>query len=209
VKVTIFGATGRTGRPLVEQALERGYVVTAFVRDPARLGVSHERLTMITGDVIDGSAVEGAVEGRDAVVSALGHAKGSPEDVQTRGTANIVAAMEKHGVRRLVSLTGAGVRDPRDEPKFVDKAITFLLKRLQPAVLEDGVRHAEVIKGSRLDWVIVRGPRLTEGEKKGQYRVGLVGKNSGTTISRADLADFMLDQLTDDAHLGEMPVVSY
>lgn len=209
MRVTIFGATGRTGRPLVEQALARGYEVTAFARDPSRLGTSHERLTVVRGDVTDGSAVERAVSGRDAVVSALGHVKGSPKDVQTRGTENIVAAMKKHGVRRLVSLTGAGVRAEGDEPKFVDRAITFLLKRLQPAVLEDGVRHAEVIKRSGLEWVIVRGPRLTEGEKKGQYRVGLVGKNSGTQVSRADLADFMLDQLTDDVHLGGMPVVSY
>lgn len=209
MKVAIFGASGKTGRPLVEQALARGYEVTAFVRDPARLGISHEGLTVVRGDVTDGSAVERAVSGQEAVVSALGHVKGSPEDVQTRGTENIVAAMKKHGVRRLISLTGAGVRAEGDEPKFIDKAITFLLKRLQPAVLVDGVRHAEVIKGSGLEWVIVRGPRLTEGEKKGQYRVGLVGKNSGTQVSRADLADFMLDQLTDDAHLGKMPVVSY
>ena len=209
MKVTIFGATGRTGWPLVEQALGRGYEVTAFARDPSKLGISHERLTVVQGDVTDGSAVERAISGQDAVVSALGHVKGASKDVQARGTANIVAAMEKHGGRRLVSLTGAGVRAEGDEPKFVDRAITFLLKRLQPAVLEDGVRHAEVIKESGLEWVIVRGPRLTEGEKKGQYRVGLVGKNSGTQVSRADLADFMLDQLTDDANLGGMPVVSY
>jgi putative NADH-flavin reductase len=209
MKVTIFGATGRTGRPLVEQALARGYEVTAFVRNPSRLGISDERLTVVRGDVTDGSAVERAVSGQEAVVSALGHVKGSPKDVQTRGTANIVAAMEKHGVRRLISLTGAGVRAEGDEPKLMDKVITFLLKRLQPAVLEDGVRHAEVIKRSGLEWVIVRGPRLTEGKKKGQYRVGLVGKNSGTQVSRADLADFMLDQITDDTHLGRMPVVSY
>ncbi len=209
MKVAIFGASGRTGRPLVGQALERGYEVTTFVRDPLKFGISHERLTVVEGDIMDGSAVESAVLGQDAVVSALGHAKGSPKNVQTRGTAHIVAAMEKHGVRRLVSLTGAGVRDPRDEPKLVDRAITFLLKRLQPDVLEDGVRHAEAIKASGLEWVIVRGPRLTEGSKKDEYRVGMVGKNSGTQISRADLAEFMLGQLTADAHLRQMPVVSY
>ena len=142
-------------------------------------------------------------------MSALGHTKLSPKDVQTRGTQNIVAAMEKHGVRRLVSLTGAGVRDPSDEPKVVDKVITFLLGRLQPDVLADGVRHAEVIQRSGLEWVIVRGPRLTDGPGRGEYRVGPVGKNSGTRISRADLADFMLRQVKDDAYLRRMPVVSY
>ena len=209
MRVAIFGASGRMGRPLVEQALAAGHEVTALVRDSSKLPMTHERLAVVRGDVLDAAKVEEVIAGTDAVLSALGKTKTSSKDVQTRGTENIVAAMEGHGVRRLVSLTGAGVRDARDEPKIVDKAITFLLKRLQPDVLEDGVRHAEVIKASGLEWVIVRGPRLTEGPKKGGYRVGMVGKNSGTQISRADLAGFMLDQLTTDAHLRQMPVVSY
>ena len=209
MKVAIFGATGRTGRSLVEQALGRGHAVTAFARDLSRLGVSHERLSVVRGDITGASAVEKAVSGQDAVVSALGHTKGSPKDVQARGMGNIVAAMEKHGVRRLVSLTGAGVKAEGDEPKFVDKVFGFLLQTLQPDVLEDAAAHVAVIRSSGLEWVIVRGPRLTEGKKEGRYRVGLVGKNSGSRISRADLADFMLDQLTDHAHLGRMPVVSH
>ena len=209
MRVAIFGASGRTGRPLVEQALAAGHEVKALVRDPSKLQKGGERLVVIRGDVLDAARVEETIAGTDAVLSALGQTKGSTRDVQTRGTENIVAAMERHGVRRLVSLTGAGVRNPRDEPKLVDRAITFLLRRLQPDVLEDGVRHAEVIKASGLEWVIVRGPRLTEGPKKGGYRVGMVGKNSGTQISRADLAEFMLAQLTTDTHLRQTPVVSY
>jgi putative NADH-flavin reductase len=209
MKLAVFGATGRTGRPLVEQTLADRHEVRALVRDPSRLPVSEGRLTPVVGDVLDPARVEETVAGADAVLSVLGQTKTGPKDVQTRGTQNIVSAMEKHGLRRLVSLTGAGVRDPRDEPKLVDKAITFLLERLQPQVLADGVGHAEVIKASDLDWVIVRGPRLTEGPKRGEYRVGMIGKNSGTRISRADLADFMLHQVTDDTHLRRMPVVSY
>jgi putative NADH-flavin reductase len=209
MKLAVFGASGRTGRPLVQQALAEGHEVKALVRDPPKMPVSHERLTVIGGDVLDAAKVEETVADTDAVLSALGHTETSPEDVQTRGTRNIVAAMENHGVRRLVSLTGAGVGGPKDEPKFVDKAITFLLERLQPAVLGDAIGHAQVIKGSDLEWVIVRGPRLTEGPRKGEYRVGSIGRNSGTQISRADLADFMLKQTTDDTHLRQMPVVSY
>ena len=209
MKTAVFGASGRTGRPLVGQALAEGHEVRALVRNPSQFPMSHGRLTVIGGDVLNAAKVEETVAGTDTVVSALGHTGTSPKDVQTRGTGNIVAAMEKHGVRRLVSLTGAGVRDPRDEPKLVDKAITFLLERLQPDVLGDAIGHAEVIKGSGLEWTIVRGPRLTEGPKKGEYRVGMVGKNSGTQISRADLADFMLKQVTDNTYLRQMPVVSY
>ena len=99
--------------------------------------------------------------------------------------------------------------DPKDEPKLFDKAITGLLKLLQKDVLEDAESHARIIENSGLDWVIVRGPMLTEGERKDEYRVGYVGKNSGARISRADVADFMLRQVNDDAYLGRKPMVSY
>ena len=209
MKLTVFGASGRTGRPLVEQALAADHEVTAFVRDPSKLGMDHERLTVVEGDVKEPAKVREAVEGADAVLGTLGHTKSSAKDVQTVGTQNIVAAMKETGVRRLVSLTGAGVSDPKDEPKLFDKAITTLLKLLQKDVLEDGENHARVIEKSGLDWVIVRGPMLTEGEEKGEYRVGYVGKNSGTKISRSDVADFMLRQTHDDTYLGQKPMVSY
>ena len=93
----------------------------------------------------DQKAVEPAVAGTDAVLSTISHTKTSTRDVQTEGIENIIRAMKKHGVRRLVSLTGAGVRDPKDEPKLVDKIIDSLLKLLQRDVLEDAVGHARVI----------------------------------------------------------------
>lgn len=209
MRIVIFGASGRTGKPLVGQALAAGHEVTAFVRDPSKLGMNHERLTVAKGDVKDYAEVSKAIAGADAVLSTLGHTKTSANDVQTVGTENIVATMKEAGVRRLVSLTGAGVSDPKDEPKLFDKAITTLLKLVQKDVLEDGENHARAIEKSGLDWVIVRGPRLTEGEKKGAYRVGYVGKNSGTKISRADVADFMLRQTKNDTYLGQKPMISY
>lgn len=193
----------------MRQALEGGHEVTAFVRDPARLGMDHPRLRIVSGDVMDAARVEEAVAGSEAVLSALGHTKASTKDIQTAGTENIVAAMKKHGVRRILSLTGAGVRDPKDQPKLSDKIIVFLLERLQGDVLRDAVVHAEVIKESGLDWIIVRGPMLTDGPHTGEYRVGYVGKNSGSKASRADVADFMLAQLSSDEYLGQAPMVSY
>jgi putative NADH-flavin reductase len=185
--------------------------VTAFVRDPSsKLTMQrHERLKVVQGDVQNPKDVEQAVIGTDAVLSALGQTKTSSKNVLTEGIKNIVAAMNKHGVRRLVSLTGAGVRDPKDEPKLIDKIIGSLLKFVQRDLLEDAIGHARVIQQSGLDWVIVRAPVANEGEKKGEYRVGYVGKESGTRLSRADLADFMLKQTTDDTYLHQAPMVSY
>ncbi len=208
MRLTVFGASGRTGRPLVQQALDAGHDVVAFVRDPAKLPLQHERLTVVQGDGMKLEDVESAVRGSDAVLSTLGQSKGSPKDLQTVATRNIVAAMEKYGVRRLVSLTGAGVDAPEDQPKLINNIIKFALKTLSGAVLQDALGHVDVIKSSNLDWVIVRGPRLTEGPRTNKYRVGWVGVNTGTSISRADLADFMLKQVTDNTYLRKMPMIS-
>jgi putative NADH-flavin reductase len=97
----------------------------------------------------------------------------------------------------------------RDEPKLVDRVIGSLLKFVQKDLMEDLLGQVRVIKESDLEWVIVRAPMLNEGEKKGEYRVGYVGKDSATKLSRADVADFMLKQIADDTYLHQAPVVSY
>jgi putative NADH-flavin reductase len=207
MQLTIFGATGRTGLPLVEQALAAGHTVTAFVRDPAKLTLTHAQLRSVAGDVRDPVAVSEAVAGADAVISALGHTKQSPADLQTVATRNIIAAMQQHGVRRLVSLTGGGVRAPQDQPKLFDHAIRFALATISGKVLRDAVAHAELITASDLDWVIVRGPMLIDGPYTGNYRVGWVGLDAKPQIARADVADFMLKQATNPTHLRQMPML--
>jgi putative NADH-flavin reductase len=138
------------------------------LRDTSKLTTHrHERLKVVEGDVLDPKDVEQAVAGTGAVLSALGHTKTSSKYVLTEGTKNIVATMKEHGVRRLVSLTGAGVRDTKDEPKLVDRVIGSLLKLLQRDLLEDSIGQARVMKESGLEWVIVRAPaqrRREEGE---------------------------------------------
>ncbi len=208
MKLTIFGATGRTGIPLVQQALAANHTVCAFVRTPGKLPITHDQLTIVQGDATDPTAVEQAIIGADAVLSALGHTQGTPKEMQTVATRNIVAAMQRHGVRRLVSLTGAGVAAPQDQPGLINHLISFALKTFAADVLRDAQGHAEVIRNSDLDWVIVRGPMLTEGPHTGQYRVGWVGVNTGTRIARANVADFMLKQVTDTTYLRQAPMIS-
>jgi putative NADH-flavin reductase len=117
MKIAVFGATGKVGRHLVDQALDRGDEVTVFVRDASKLTTQQrERLKVMQGDVLAPKVVEQAVVGTRAVLSALGHTKTSSKDVLTEGIKNIVAAMNEHGVRRLVSLTGAGSETPKTSP---------------------------------------------------------------------------------------------
>jgi putative NADH-flavin reductase len=206
--LALFGATGKTGRHVLAQALEAGHSVRALARRPEALD-AHERLTVVAGDVRDRAAVREAVRGSDAVVSVFGQVKGSPPTLQTEGTQAIVDAMAEQGIRRIISLSGGGLpAEEHDQPKAPDRIIRWLLRRLSPAVLDDAIAHLAVLRASGLDWTVVRGPRLTDAPAAGSYRVGWVGVNASTQIARADLARFILTQLDDDTFVHELPFVS-
>ena len=206
--LALFGATGKTGRHVLSQALDAGHHVRALARRPEGLD-AHARLTIVAGDVRDGDAVRETVRGSDAVVSVFGQVKGSPPTLQTEGTQAIVDAMAEQGIRRIISLSGGGLpAEEHDEPKVPDKIIRWLLRRLSPAVLDDAISHLAVLRASGLDWTVVRGPRLTDAPATGTYRVGWVGVNASTQIARADLARFILTQLDDDTFVHELPFVS-
>jgi putative NADH-flavin reductase len=209
-KIALFGGSGKTGQEFLTKALSNGYSVKALARDPGKITQTHENLQVIQGDVLETKSVEKVISETDIVVSLFGHTKGSPEWLQTDGTKNIIAAMNKNGLRKIISLSGGGLPFPeKDQPKFIDKTIRFVMKVFVPKILNDAIEHAKVLRQSNLDWIIVRGPRLTEKEEKGQYRIGWVGVNSGTEIARADLADFILKQVESDEFVKTMPFVSY
>lgn len=209
MKIVVFGASGGTGVEIVRQALEAGHEVTAFVRNPAKMGIKHANLVVVQGDVMDAVAVEKAVTGQEAVISALGPTRPPVPGMMETAAKNIVAAMKQAGIRRLISTTGAGVRDAQDRPKLMDNIIKGLLTLLAGEVLKDSEANVAVLRASDLDWTIVRYPRLTDGALTGQYRVGYVGKDSGIQISRADGAHFVLIELEKGQYIGKMPVISY
>ncbi len=207
MKLAIFGGTGKVGAHLVQQALEAGHEVRALVRTPAKMTIQHARLMVVQGDAMNAADVEATISGSDVVLSALGHGKNTPPDMQAVSTRHIIASMEKHGIKRLISLTGGGVRHTGDQPKLIDGVMRFLLKTINGTVLQDAVDHAEIIKASTLEWVVVRAPMIVEGERTGKYNVGLVGTTDGIRITRADVADFMLKQIDSNAHLRKMPML--
>jgi len=209
-KIALFGASGKTGQQFLDQALANGYAIKALVRNPDKISQKSNLLELVKGDVLDFDTVNKTIQDCDLVVSLFGHVKGSPEWLQTNGTENIIKAMKHNGLTKIISLSGGGLPFPeKDQPKFPDKMIRFIMKLAVPKVLNDAIRHAEVLKKSGLDWVIVRGPRLTDGEKKGNYRIGWVGVNASTSISRADLADFIVVLVESTDYDLQMPFVSY
>jgi putative NADH-flavin reductase len=207
MKVAIFGSTGSIGRHLVEQALEKEHTVTAFARDPAKLDIEHPNLTAVQGDALDPVSVEKAVDGQDAVICALG--AGAKGAIRTDGTRNIVQAMEKAGVSRFVCLSTLGVGDSRDSLNFFWKHIMFGL--LLRGAYADHISQEDSVKASRLDWTLVRPGAFTDGDRTGEYRHGFPSTDTTikAKISRADVADFMLKQLTDQRYLKETPGLSY
>lgn len=206
--IALFGATGRTGRRVLEQVLEAGHSARVLVRDPDRLTVRNDRIGVVTGDVLSYEDVRSTVEGADVVLSLFGHVKGSPPRLQTDGTRVIVSAMRAHGVHRVVSLSGGGVPADGDRPRVADKTIRLLMRVVAKDVLADAVAHVQVLRDSGLDWTVVRAPRLTDAPGTGSYRVGMVGVGASTAISRDDLARFLLTQVDDDTHVGRLPFVS-
>ncbi len=208
-KIALFGASGQTGQHFLTEALEKGYEVKALARNPQKISQKNMKLEVVKGDVLNIQDVRQVVEGCDIVVSLFGHVKGSPEWLQTDGTKNIVQSMKEKNVERIISLSGGGLPFPeKDEPKFADKLIRTIMKIAVPKVLNDAIKHHEVLKKSGLTWTIVRGPRLTNDPKVGTYRVGWVGVNTSTKISRADLADFIVSLIEDEKFMYQMPFVS-
>lgn len=209
MKIVVFGATGGTGRELVGQALERGHDVTAQARSPEKLAeLAHEHLEVVQGDVLAPTDVERAVTGQDAVLCAIG-AGAERSTLREDGTRNIVAAMEATGVRRLVCLSSLGVGDSRANLGFFTKHVVvgIFLRH----AFADHERQEAVIRNSSLDWTIVRPPHLKEGPRTGEYRHGFAPTDRDIQgwISRADVADFMLNQLDSDTYLRRSPGVSY
>jgi putative NADH-flavin reductase len=209
MKLLVFGSTGSIGRQLVEQALAQGHAVTAFARNPAKLDLKHAQLKLVQGDVLDYAAVERAVQGQEAVLSALGTPALTKNTVRSEGTRNIIRAMEKAGVRRLICLSSIGIGDSQDMLPFHYKYI------LVPLLLRQGFAEHELeeawVKQSQTDWTIVRPGAFTNGDRTGAYRHSLTanGKPIKAKISRADVADFVLKQLQDKTYLHQTPWISY
>jgi putative NADH-flavin reductase len=206
MQIAVFGATGRTGIPLVRQALDRDHEVVAFVRTPDKLQLEDDALSVVQGDVYSGENVAEAIAGVDAVVSVLGQTDDGPDDLLTVAGDRIMTAMAEAGVTRFVTLVGAGVRTEGESVSLSGKVVGGMLKLLAREVLEDAKAHVEQVRESDLDWTVVRAPRLTDGEGTGSYRAGDIALGFDS-IARADVARFMLDCLENGWHVRELPKV--
>ena len=190
----IFGATGGTGQQVVTQALAQGHSVTVFVRRPEAVTTQHANLTIVQGDITDAAVVAGAVAGHEVVLSALG-TRGGPA-VLPEGTRNILEAMASHGVRRSLWVSSFGAGDSLQQMGWLSQ--TLIVKGFLRKAIQEKNAQEQIILASGGDWTIARPGGLTDGPLTGTYRVTGPGDKVGQpSISRADVADFLLKNLTD------------
>ena len=212
MKVVVFGASGGTGQHLVQQALAQDHTVKAFARRPESiLAAPAPGLTVFQGEIHDVKAVSDAIAGSDAVLSALGARTLGRSDVLEVGVRNILAGMAAQGVTRLIALGAAGASG--DSTRYQGVATRLLSKLLGATILREPFRsqreQEQLLGASKVQWTIVRPPRLLNGRAIGRYRVQEDGlPPGGVTIPRADVADFMLRQLHDSQWIRKSPYVA-
>ena len=205
MKIAIFGGSRGVGRLVIEQALAQGHTIQALVRTPENFDIEDGRVTAVTGNVLNPQDVAACVAGSDAVVCSLGRTSNNPDNIASEGTKNIIAAMKETGVKRLVVITSLGVGDSKDQVPFPFK---MLMKTVLKKAMEDKEIQEQLVRESGLDWVIVRPGGLTDATATGSYKVGTDKSVMAGQVSRADVADFVLQQLTDDTYLHQSPGIS-
>jgi putative NADH-flavin reductase len=205
VRVAVLGATGATGRLLVEELVRRGHEVAALTRAAPADGSPGVR--WVEGDARDAAALTQLVQDADAVVSALGPRKGD-RTLHREVAPALVAAMTAAGVRRFVGVSGAGIDVPGDRKSVRDRVISALVRRLGGEAVRDKAVERELWAASDLDWTLVRPPRLVDGPASGRLEHAAHRSPRRTSLSRADLAVFVSDLAERPDYVRQAPLVA-
>jgi putative NADH-flavin reductase len=201
MKLIVFGSTGGIGRNIVEQALRAGHHVTAIARNPSAFTIEHANLEIVKGDVFQPATFDKVMKEQSAVLSAIGISSTKQTTVYSEGVSNIVKAMQKNGVQRIICVSASAVvTSPR--LSFPIRMMTKLLQKILKNMYSDLLKMEQVVKQTNLEWTVVRPPKLTKKPVTGKYRFAVnEWLSSCLSISRADVAHFMLHHIDDiDTH---------
>lgn len=210
MNITVFGGTGETGLLLIQKALAAGHRVTAFARNPTKVSFQHNNLSIVQGNLDEPQNIDKAVSGADAVISILGPTGKTQGLLISNGLKNIIATMEKNGVQRLIATTTPSYPGPKDRFQFGFAFGVWMVKTLLKDTYQDIVATGTAVANSKLDWTLVRLPMLSNQPASGNLNIGYTGdgKVKLFSLSRADLADFLLKQLEAKTYLRQAPVIS-
>ena len=196
MKLFVIGATGRTGREVVEQALARGHQVTAFVRSPEGIKLKNERLTVIKGNAMDEDQLANAMQNHDAVVSTLGPREVfKPTSMLHDSAFAITGAMQRAGIKRLVVLSAAA-----HFPGIPNRIASLIMRNH----MRDSLAMENIVQSNGLDWTIARPPRLTQGDSTTYRSREGAAPRMGFTLDRKAVAAFMLDAIEQTKHLHKI-----
>ncbi len=210
MKIALFGATGAAGLIILDRALAAGHTVTAYVRDPGKLGPTRPGLTVIEGQLDDAAAIDRAIAGQDAVISLLGPKGDSAGLPVSKGTALMVAAMQRHGVKRLIATATPSAKDPSDRFSLPFALAVTMIRALVRGAYDDIIATAAVVRDSGLDWTLARLPMLADPKSGATVQAGYVGDGQLRlfSLSRNALADFLIAEATDPHWIGKAPALS-
>ncbi|HYD89687.1 MAG TPA: NAD(P)H-binding protein [Vitreimonas sp.] len=209
MKLIVFGANRGVGRRAVETALAEGHEVTAAVRAPERMMLKHERLRVAQCDVADGARVSEVIAGHDVAIATLGERSRGPTTLYSTAAKTISAAMAERGVNRLVFLSNFGVLGERGRGA-AQTMLLFMVKRMIRPTLDDHRRALDTLAASQVDWTAVRATPLTDGPATGAYRIAADGlPPHGSSISRGDVAGFMLAEAMRREFVRMAPAIAY
>ncbi|QGH35947.1 NAD(P)H-binding protein [Gracilibacillus salitolerans] len=201
MKITVFGASGRTGLLFLEKALKEGHEVVAYTRSPEKIPIKHGRLRVLKGTVTDQKMIEQAVVGTDAVVELMG--------AVNIGTENIISGMKKHHIRRIVAASAISVDDSHDKFNFKRLLLIGFVKMFIPKHVKEVRKAAQFIRASNLDWTLVRIPVLNNKPGSSPIRSGYYGNGAvGTSLSRTELATFIYHELVEGHYIHKAPAIS-
>lgn len=212
MKIVVFGATGIVGKAVVREALEKGHEVTVLTRDAGKVAIRHERLHVVEGHVTDRNTVHNVLDGQEAVIQTLGiggKGDGRPTTFVSEANKSIMEEMERMNVRRLVAISVIGAGDSLAFlPWIYRKLVLPLFMKWFQAIMDDKNRMEPMIKKSSLDWTIVRCTTVKERPATGKVNATVDGKGLKFSISAADMATFIVNQLTDNRFLKQAPTIS-
>ncbi len=205
MKIAVIGASGRTGRVFVEQALSAGHTIRAGYHHKNKI-VANNNLTVVNCDATNATDIANLLANQDAVVCLIGHVKGSRPRVQTDATKVLIDAMQQSDLKRIISLTGTGVRFSEDKITLLDRILNYTISLIDPNRVQDGREHVQLLKQSNLDWTVIRVLKLQNTLPK-PFQLTLHGPTKWW-VSRNEVARAILQVLDNGTFIKKAPIIS-
>jgi putative NADH-flavin reductase len=212
MKIIIFGATGFSGQAILEEAIKQCHEVTILVRDASKIQSRYNNINIVEGNVLDPEVVASVLHHQEAVIQCLGvggKGDGKPTTFISDATKIIVEEMEKQQIKRLIAMSNVGAGNSLAfQPWFFTKIILPYFMKWLKVIIDDKNRMEPIIMNSELDWTIVRCPNIVDKTPKDNIHATLDGKGLKLAVTLDDMAEFIINQITDNAYSRQAPSIS-